>query len=156
MASYATIDDLKAATDDPDIAANDARAVKLLEWASAKIDEYCGQTFPIVEGGTIPMIVVQVAATVAGRAWANPNGAQSASETAGPFGFNTSFGSGQAVASVPMALRTSEKDDLSRYKVRRSGIGTIATYRPVPAASTNYVDVVGGDKPFPWPNPDEL
>lgn len=155
MTAYATIDDLKAATGDKDIDADDAQALRLLEFATAKIDEYCGQTFPLVEGDPIPLIVTAVCAAVAGRAWQNPGGAQSTSETDGPFGFATTFGTGQ-VASVPMALRASEKDDLARYKVRRSGIGTIATYRPVPVTSTNWIGTSDEGKPFPWPNPDDM
>lgn len=154
--SYANIDDLKAATDDSTIAADDARAKRLIEFASAKIDEYCGQTFPLTEGGEIPLIVTVVCATLAGRAWTNPMGAQSMTDTAGPMGFATTFGSGQSVASVPMALRTSEKDDLSRYKVRRSGIGTIATERPISVQETNYLNTTDGGKVFPWTNPDDL
>lgn len=153
--SYASIADLRAATRD-EIAEDDAVALRLLEFADAKIDEFCGQKFPIAPATEVPTIVVAVAAALAGRAWSNPNGAQSVSETAGPFSQGMTFGSGQNTASVPMALRASEKDDLARYKVRRSGIGTIATYRPVPVAHTNYLNVAGGDKPFPWPNPDEL
>lgn len=156
MTSYATVDDLIAATGDDEIVADDKRALKLLEWASAKIDEYCGQNFPIAPANDIPMVVVQITATVAGRAWTNPTGAQSENATAGPFGFATTFGSGQSVASVPLALRASEKDDLTRYKVRRSGIGTIATYRPVPINDTNCIGTSDGGKPFPWPNPDDL
>lgn len=154
--AYASIDDLKAATGDDQIETNDARAKRLIEFASAKIDEYCGRTFPTTEGGEIPLIVTAVCAALAGRSWTNPGGAQSSSESAGPFAFATTFGSSQNTASVPMALRASEKDDLAAYKVRRSGISTIATYRPVPLPETNWRDTSDGGKPFPWPNPDEL
>lgn len=154
--TYATIDDLKAASGDDQIAANDPRALRLLQFADAKIDEYCGQSFPATEGGTVPLIVTAVAAAVAARAWTNPEGAQYKTDTAGPSTLTTGWGSGQAVASVPMALRASEKDDLSRYKIRRSGIGTIATERPVPASAERYMGVAGGGKPFPWPDPDAL
>lgn len=154
--SYATIDDLKAATDDDSIPAEDARATRLIQFASAKIDEYCGQSFPVVEGGEIPLIITAVCAAVAGRAWTNPSGAQSTTDTAGPSTLATTFGTGQSTASVPLALRASEKDDLARYKVRRSGIGTIATYRPIEQQETNYLNPADGGKPFPWPNPDDL
>ena len=154
--AYATIADLKAATGDEAIADGDPRATRLIEFASAKIDEYCGQVFPIAPATEVPLIVAAVCATVAGRAWTNPGGAQAANETAGPFGFATTFGTGQSTASVPMALRASEKDDLARYKVRRSGIGTIATYRPIEIQEVNYLNPSDGGKPFPWPNPDDL
>lgn len=153
--TYASIDDLKAATGE-DIAADDARAIRLLEFADAKIDSFCGQSFPISPANQVPLIVTQIAAAVAARAWLNPAGAQSTNETAGPFGFSTTFGQSQATAAVPLALRASEKDDLAQYKVRRSGIGTIATERPIERAEENYLNVTGGDKPFPWPNPDYL
>ena len=157
MAAYATVDDLKAATDDDAIAADDARALKLLEWASAKIDEYCGQTFPIDPATEIPTIVTVVCASIAGRAWQNPGGAQSVNDTAGPFGFATTFGTGaQSAAFSSMAPKLDEKDALARYKVRRSGVGTIATYRPIEQQETNYLNPSDGGKPFPWPNPDDL
>lgn len=154
--AYADIDDLKAATGDDTIASNDARATRLIEFASAKIDEYCGQTFPVTPATEVPLIVTAVCAALAGRAWSNPAGAQSTNETAGPYGFSTTFGTGQATASVPMALRTSEKDDLSAYKLRRSGVGTIATERPISEQATNYLNTSDGGKPFPWTNPDDL
>lgn len=154
--AYATIDDLKAATGDDQIPANDARAKRLIEFASAKIDAYCGRTFPVKEGDPVPVLVTAVCAAMAGRAWSNPGGAQSESETAGPFGFATTFGSGQGTASVPMALRASEKDDLAAYKVRRSGISTIATTRPVPLPETAWQPTSDGGKPFPWTPPGEL
>jgi hypothetical protein len=154
--AYATIADLRAATNDPSIPDSDPIATRLIQFASAKIDEYCGQSFPTTEGGVVPLIVTSVCAAVAGRAWQNPGGAQSTTESSGPYTFGTTFGSGQSSASVPMALRASEKDDLSRYKVRRSGISTIATYRPVPLSAERYLNPSGGGKPFPRPNPDEL
>lgn len=154
--AYATVADLRAATGDDTISDNDQRALTLLKWASAKVDEFCGRSFPLEGSDTVPTIVQQIVATVAGRAWVNPSGAQEVNEAAGPFSFASSFGSGQAVASVPLALRASEKDDLARYKVRRSGIGTLATYREVPVAPATYVNPVDGGKPFPWPNPDAL
>lgn len=154
--SYASIDDLKAASGDDQIAEDDERALRLLEFADAKIDEYCGQTFPISPATEAPLIVTAVAAAVAARAWTNPTGAQSTTDTAGPSTLSTSWGTGQSSASVPLALRTSEKDDLARYKVRRSGIGTIATERPISVSETNYMNVAGGGKPFPWPNPDTM
>jgi|GEM_PF-4795103 len=137
MMTYASIDDLKAASGDDLIEADDARALRLLQFADAKIDEYCGRTFPVAPSTEVPLIVTAVAAALAARSWVNPTGAQSVTDTAGPSTLHTSWGAGQAVASVPMALRASEKDDLARYKVRRSGIGTITTYTPVP--------IVGGD-----------
>lgn len=142
--TYATIDDLKAASGDDQIAADDARALRLLAFADAKIDEYCGQSFPIIDGGEVPLIVTAVAASVAARAWTNPTGAQSTTDTAGPSTLSTSWGSGQSSASVPLALRASEKDDLTRYKVRRSRIGTIATERPISgrAAEWGWEDVL--------------
>jgi hypothetical protein len=155
--SYASIDDLKAATGDDQIAEDDTRALRLLEFADAKINEYCGQTFPIEPSTDVPLIVVAVAAAVAGRAWTNPAGAVSTTDTAGPSSLTNNWGGGgQASPSVPLALRASEKDDLARYKVRRSGIGTIATENPISVAAENYVQVAGGGKPFPWPNPDAL
>jgi hypothetical protein len=154
MTSYATVADLKAATGDDTIADDDARALRLIEFASAKIDAFCGQTFPTTEGGTVPLTVTAVCAAMAGRAWTNPAGAQSTTDTFGPFTFGTGYGSNQPSASVPMALRTSEKDDLGPYKISRSGIGTIATYRPVPVEALHYLNPSDGGKPFPWPNPD--
>lgn len=154
--AYATIADLQAATNDPSIPDDDPIAQRLIQFASAKIDEYCGQSFPTTEGGAIPLVVTSVCAAMAGRAWQNPGGAQSTTETSGPYAFATTFGSGQSTASVPMALRSSEKDDLARYKVRRSGISTIATYRPVPISGARYLNPSDGGKPFPWPNPEEL
>lgn len=156
MTSYASIDDLKAASGDDSIAADDPRAIRLLEFADAKINEYCGQSFPTTEGGAVPLIVTAVAAAVAARVWVNPSGAQSTTDTAGASTVSTSWGAGQSVASVPMALRASEKDDLSRYKIRRSGIGTIATERPIAAPAERYMAVADGGKPFPWPDPDTL
>lgn len=154
--SYATIADLRAASGDEDIADGDARALKLLEFADAKIDAYCGQSFPLTTGGEVPVVVVAVAAAMAARAWTNPSGAQSVTDTAGPSTLATSWGSGQRSASVPLALRASEKDDLTRYRVRRNGIGTIATERPLPLSAELYVNDAGGGKPFPWPDPDML
>lgn len=154
--SYATVDDLRVASGDDQIADDDARAVRLLEFADAKIDEFCGQSFPLVEGGDVPVIVVAVAAAVAARAWLNPSGAQSVTDTAGPSTLSTSWGASQSVASVPLALRASEKDDLARYKVRRSGIGTIATERPISLQAETYLEVSYGGKPFPSPDPDWL
>jgi len=156
VSSYATIDDLKAATGDTDIADDDPQAQRLIEFASAKIDEFCGQTFPTTTDGDIPLIVTAVTAAMAGRAWQNPGGAQSKSETAGPYGFATTFGTGQSTASVPLALRASEKDDLARYKIRRSGVSSIATYRPVGLEALHYLNPSDGGKPFPWPNPDDM
>jgi phage gp36-like protein len=154
--AYATIADLKAASGDDTIAPDDARALRLIEFASAKIDEYCGQTFPTTEGDDVPLIITSVCAAVAARGWLNPAGAQSTSETTGPFGETTTFGAPMATSSVPMALRASEKDDLSNYKIRRSGISTISTYRPVPIPEVRYLETSDGGKPFPWPDPDYL
>jgi hypothetical protein len=153
--SYASIDDLKAVSGDDSIADDNARALRLLQLADAKIDEYCGQSFPLTQDGEVPLIVTAVAAAVASRAWLNPAGAVSVTDTAGPSALATNFGGGNH-PSVPLALRTSEKDDLARYKVRRSGIGTIATENPISQSAENYVQVAGGGKPFPWPNPDAL
>jgi hypothetical protein len=55
-----------------------------------------------------------------------------------------------------MALRASEKDDLSAYKVKRSGLFTIATERPVEVTDAIWRDTTDGGKPFPWPNPDDM
>lgn len=161
--SYATIADLKALSGDDQIAADDARALLLLQYADAKIDEYCGRTFPIAPATTVPVIVRAVAGAMAARSWVNPTGAASINDTAGISTLQTSWGTGRAVPSVPLALRASEKDDLSNYKVRRSGIGTIATERPLTpsqesyvGSSATYLNVVGGGDPFPWPNPDAI
>jgi len=152
---YATIADLSAVTGDS-IAENDARATRLLQFASAKINDFCGQAFPIAPATEVPLTVVAVCAAMAARSWTNPSGAQSVEMIAGPSTLSTSFGSGQTTASVPMALRASEKDDLSPYKVKRSGISTISTYRPVPCEDLLFVNPSDGGKPFPWPNPDVL
>lgn len=136
--SYATIDDLKATSGDDQIASDDTRAIRLLQFADAKIDEHCGQSFPIAPATTVPLVVVAVAASLAARSWTNPSGALATTDTALTSTLATTWGSGQATASVPMALRASEKDDLARYKVRRSGIGTIATYAPVPEVEGDW------------------
>lgn len=152
---YATVADLRAATRDSEITDDDATAIRLLQFATAKVIDYCGQTFPrdgVDEG--VPLTVTAVVSALAARAWINPGGAVKTSETTGPFSASSDFGT--ANASVPMALRASEKDDLAAYKVRRSGISTIATYRPVERLTTTYRDVAGGGKPFPWPDPDLL
>ena len=157
VSAYATIEDLKAETDDDGIPANDPRAVRLIEFASAKIDEYCGQTFPIAPATEVPLIVTSVCVAMAGRAWKNPSGAQSTNETAGPYGFATTFSTGsQSTAFSSMAPKLDEKDSLARYKVRRSGVGTIATYRPIEQQEINYLNPSDGGKPFPWPNPDDM
>ena len=161
--SYATIADLKALSGDDQIADNDDRALRLLAYADAKIDEYCGRTFPIAPATTVLVIVTAVAGAMAARSWVNPKGANAINDVAGISTLQTSWGSSGPVPSVPLALRASEKDDLSNYKVRRSGIGTIATERPLTpsqefyvGSSATYLDVVGGGDPFPWPNPDAL
>lgn len=161
--SYATIADLKALSGDDQIAADDARALLLLQYADAKIDEYCGRTFPIAPATTVPVIVRAVAGAMAARSWVNPTGAASINDVAGISTLSTSWGSGQAVPSVPLALRASEKDDLSNYKVRRSGIGTIATERPLTMSQlqfamggVSYIGVADGGDPFPMPDPDAL
>lgn len=138
---YAEVSDLATWTGEA-IADDDARATAVLRAASVLIRNFIGSD--VAETWTdIPDDVSTVAVQVAARVWANPNCA--VSQTTGPFTIR--YGD---EADAGLSLTASERDLLSPYRTKVTGLWTLGVTRDDEYLD-QYLEVVGQpNEPMPF------
>lgn len=116
----ASLSDVAARIDDPDVVVDEDYAVGLLEEASALVEGYLGRTFP--DGG-VPSAVRLVVSRMAARVIQSPKDAgfnqESASYTAGPYSQQVTYTAGASGGSP--WLTASDKTALSQFRKRHGG-----------------------------------